>query len=837
VIGPWLDVLSYDLRYARRTLMRTPGFTATALISLAIGIGANASIFSLVDQVLLRRLPVKEPERLVHMDWAGNSLSTLQRGAGNLMSYPLCLDLQKQEFFDGVFCRHPTSVNFSTGQQNDSIPVELVSGSYFPVLGVNPELGRLIGPSDDLQPAAHPVVVLSYNYWKNNFAGAQDAVGRKVLINGYPMTVIGIAPAGFVGVDPFAAPSLWIPAMMARQVTMEFSRILDRRAAWMHVFGRLKPGMTAEAAQAGVLPWFKSMIEADTQREGFPNASEEQRRNFLASTINILPADRGLSSLRGVIERPLLLLMGGTVLLLLLASLNVAGLLLARGAARSRELTTRLALGASRSRITGQLLIETMLITFAGGLLGLALAPAVSQVVLSVLAQGDDLIFRIDLRVFLFTFVASVVSGLLCGLAPILQSGRIPLIAMLKERSRIATVGGVRLRKMLVVGQMALTLLLLIGAGLFVQTLSRLHSKVGFSSNNLLMFSLNPQAIGYAEPDAEQRMRDVWQRLRDLPGVESVAVANTFMLSGGWQATMMTIQSEERIVSDRPVPYLRVSPGFFPVLGTQVIAGRDFDERDVRTPGSPPTAWRSVIVNESFVRRYFKGRSPVGYRMGVGTQPNTATTMEIIGVVRDFSRRNLRDEDIEHVFVPYWDRMSAGGSFYLKMRGKPESAFASIRAVVEQVDRNLPVRSLTTYEDQIGRSVWIERALAALSSAFGTLALVLSMVGLFGVMSFVVTNRTQEIGIRMALGASRSAAVWLIVREVLIMIGVGTVIALPGAWALRRLVEAQLYGVHTFDGLTIAFASCLLAAVALGAAMLPAWRAASVSPTEALRLE
>jgi predicted permease len=299
----------------------------------------------------------------------------------------------------------------------------------------------------------------------------------------------------------------------------------------------------------------------------------------------------------------------------------------------------------------------------------------------------------------------------------------------------------------------------------------------------------------------------------------------------------MTIQSDERIVTDRAASYMRVGPGFFSTLGTQVIAGRDFDERDVRVPGSPPTRWRSVIVNESFARRYFKGRSPVGVRLGTGNRPDTATDIEIIGVVRDFSRRSLRDEELEQAFFPFWDNQSGDGAFYVKTRGNPEAAFDSIRATAGQVDRVLPVFNLTTFEDQIDRSLATERMLATLSSGFGSIALLLSVVGLYGVMSFVVTQRTQEIGVRMALGATRSAVVWLIVRDALVVIVVGIAIALPCAWALRSLVEAQIFGVRAVDGPTIAGASCVLAFVALGAAMLPAWRAASISPTDSLRFE
>jgi predicted permease len=428
----------------------------------------------------------------------------------------------------------------------------------------------------------------------------------------------------------------------------------------------------------------------------------------------------------------------------------------------------------------------------------------------------------------------------LCGLVPLLQTARVSLIASLKEQSRSATGARARLRKALVVGQMALTLLLLTGAGLFVQTLAHLRAQVGFDGSGLVMFSVSPSSIGYSEQDAEEAMREVLRGVREIPAVEHAAVANTFMLSGGWSTRNLTIvrnEGDERIVADRSVPYLRVGADFFSTLGTEVIAGRDFDARDERAPGAAPRAWRAAIVNESFARRYFDGRNPVGSRLGIGNQPDTIAGIEIIGVVRDFSRRSPRDGAIEHVFFPYWDSDSDGGAIYAKVRGKPESAFAEIRAAVAQVDRQLPVSSLTTYTDQIDRSTWTERALATLVTAFGLIALLLSVVGLYGVMSFVVAERRREIGLRVALGATRTAAVWLIVRDALIMIGAAATIAIPCAWGLRRLVESQVFGVRAADGPTIAVAGSLLALAALVAALVPAWRAVSRNPTAALRLE
>ena len=451
----WLEDAARDARYAARSLARSPGFTITAVTSLAIGIGASAAIFSLLDQVVFRCLPVREPERLVLLDWKGNALAQARgSGAGfNLMSYPICRDLQRQDrFFDGVLCRHPTGVNLAVaaGQTPELVGAEIVSGAYFSVLGVSLALGRLINEDDDGQPGAHPVVVISHAYWLKAFGGAPDVVGRPLLVNNFPMTVVGVASATFRGIDIGDVPAVWIPAAMKKQATPEWDRLLDRRTAWMQVIGRLRPGVTLEQAQAGLQPWFKSMLDEDTRREGFPLVTAKQRAEFLASTLVVTPAAHGHSLLRQDLGRPLRVLMAATLLLLLLASLNVASLFLARGAARGRELRTRLALGASRRRIASLLLADSVWIAAGGGALGLLVAPMVSRGLLSFLpSSATGLSSRVDGRVFAFALLMTVATGVLCGIAPAWRAGRVPLISWLRDRTGAAG-GGVRLRKALV---------------------------------------------------------------------------------------------------------------------------------------------------------------------------------------------------------------------------------------------------------------------------------------------------------------------------------------------------------------------------------------------------
>ena len=833
----WIEDCRRDLRHAARTLLRMPTFTLTAVLCLALGIGANTAIFSLVDQVLLRMLPVRDPQRLVLIDWRGNQLAD-GWGSGNLMSYPMCRDLQAQsQFFDGVFCRHPTAVNLSVSGEHRQVLAEIVSGTYFPVLGVRPHLGRLINELDDQHRDAHPVVVLSHDYWSNAFGGATDIVGRKLVINSFPMTVIGVAERGFTGMDVGEAAALWVPAMMKRQATPDWDRLLDRRARWMHVFGRLKPEMTIQSAQVGLLPWFKSVLESDRQLENFPKTTPEQLQAFLGSSLQLTPAAQGRSNLRRSMREPLWVLLAGTSLLVLLACSNVASLLLARGVARGREVVTRIALGATRGRIANQLLIESVVISLAGGLLGVAAAPAVSAALLARLPQDvarASVSADLNPRVLLFTVVVSVATGVLCGIAPALHAGRVPLATALRERA--PSVGGVRLRRMLVVGQIAFTLVLLIAAGLFLQTVSRLHRKgPGFESQRLLMFQVNTLISGYDELDGQRLILRLLEAVRATPGVDSAGIAGHMLLNGTSWNTQMTVDFNGRRTTDRLVHCSPVSPRFFSTMGIRLIAGRDFEEVDA--PANPDhRRYRSAIVNASFARRYFGEANPIGRTIGFGTRPDTPTNVEIVGVVADFSYRGIREET-DQAFFPFLDVPWSGATFYVRTRERPENAFPAIRAAVAALDPTLPIRSLRTVQDQIDRSLTTERMMATLLSGFGVIALLLSVIGLYGVMSFVVTQRTREIGVRLALGATPSAAVWLVVRDAMILVGTGAAIALVAGSALGRVMAGLLFGVASIDAPTIALATLLLAVVALGAAMIPALRASSVSPTEALHAE
>jgi predicted permease len=836
----WFRDFLYDLRFSARSFLRSPGFTATTLLSLALGIGATTAIYSLVDQVILHALPVREPERLVLVDWNGDDLITYADGSINLMPYPICRGLQQQtRLFDGVLCRAEIQVNLTAGGDPRPVAAEIVSGSYFPVLGVGPALGRVIEPADDAAPGAGPVMVLSYDFWQAQFGGAADIVGRKVLIGKHPMTVVGVAAAGFRGVDVGAVPAFWMPTSMYADANLDTGDedLLTGHTRWVQILARLRPDVTLARARAGLQPWFKAWLEDSTRRPGFPMISADHRREYLATTLELSSAPQGHSVLRRNLAQPLWLLFAATGVLLGLACLNVAGLFLARGSARGREIGTRLALGASRGRIGRQLLADSLLLAVAGGVLGAAVAPLAIRGLIAFLPQGlaaNALRDTLSFRLLTFAMAASVAAGLLSGLAPALRAGGDGLVNSLRERGGTGF-GGVRLRKAIVTLQVAFSLILLIGAALFLRTLTGLLAKgPGFDTSSLLSFTIAPTQNGYSDADASRLVRRLDQQVRALPAARSSAAARFAFLNDGAWSNEVTMQTDHRTVTDGIINFNAVSPGFFSTLGVRLLAGRDFDASDVLPVGE--IGPRCAIVNEAFVKRYLAGRDPLGVLIARGGGSDIKPNSRIVGVVADMSYRGVRDHS-EQVFFPLFEHDDTGATFYIKVRGAPEQAIPSIRGIVRQDDPRLPILWFRTMDDQVNRSLSTERLLAALSASFGALALTLSLIGLYGVMSFVVARRTREIGIRLALGATRASALLLVLRDAVVMIAAGVALALPCVAALGKLVQSQLFGVTATDPATVATAALVLAAGALAAAFIPAWRASNVSPTDALRLE
>jgi predicted permease len=856
-----------DIRFAVRSFVKAPVFTAVAVASLALGIGANTAIFTLMDQVLLRALPVEDPEQLVLVFSRGSHYGS--NWGMNSMSYPMYRDFRDQnQVFGGLIGRFATSTSLSHSGHTERVATELVSGNYFDVLGVRPAIGRLITPDDDKAAGAGTVAVLSHDYWHSRFSGKPDIVGQTVRVNNHPMTVIGVARPGFHGVDLGFSPQVMVPITMKKQMTPGWDALEDRRTRWLQVFGRLKPGVAPEQAKASLQPLYKAMINTEVQQEAFRNATRYTKDRFLDSNIDVLPGGQGRPQFRERFSKPLTVLMCIVGLVLLIACANVANLLLARATARHKEIAVRIALGARRSRIVSQLLCESVLLAVTGGVAGMLLALWLDSYLLSVMPQGAaplPIKATPDLRVFAFTLLVSIVTGAIFGLVPALQTTRPDVANTLKDQAgSVTSTGALRFRKGLVIAQVTLSLLLLIGAGLFIRSLHNLKSlDPGFRTSNLISLSMNPALNGYDKVKTREFYKTLQSTLEGIPGVQSIALSRMRVLDGDRSSSTVRIDGYGSKDGEDMEPWVNaVSPGYFATLGIPIIAGREFrasDERSMipqevlatldfnragdrdryqqlqtQVKGAPKYA----VVNESFARHYFKGTSAVGRRFGFGGNPDTKTDIEIIGVVKDSMYSTLREQIPRQVFTPYIQgEFVTGMNIYVRTSLDAAPMFAAIRRTVASLDSTLPVYDLRTMNEQIDRTLVTERMIAMLSAVFGIVATVLAMVGLYGVMAYTVARKTREIGIRMALGAFGTDVIWMVMREVLLLIGIGAAMGLGAAVLLTKYVQAQLYGLTPNDSGTLALATAVLMAVALLAGYLPAWRASRVDPIQALRYE
>ena len=848
----WVEMVGRDFGYALRTLRRSRGFAVVAALTLALGIGANTAIFTLLDQVLLRLLPVKNPRQLVLLTMRGRHYGN--NWGGNAISYPMYRDFQDHnEVFTGMFCRFPQPVSMTFGGQSERVSGELVSGTYFEVLGVGTALGRAFTPDDDRVPNGHPLVMLSYDFWKQRFGGDREIVGKTVLINKHEMTIIGVAQAGFDGVELGYSTKVFVPVMMEEQILIGPMKMLtDRRSRWVNAFGRLKPGVTETKAKASLQPFMQSMLQQEVKEAAFRNASAYDREEFLKCWIDVLPGSQGRASLRTELRTPLWVLMATTGMVLLIACANIANLLLARATGRQKEIAVRLAMGATRGRIVSQLLIETLSLSALGGILGLALAFWADKALMAVYQPSESGNLNIstapDLRILVFTLAATVVTGVIFGLAPALQSTRPDVGRTLKDQAGAVVGGGhSRLRNALVVTQVALSLLLLIGAGLFLRSLKNLSNLgTGFPAERLVGFNIDPSLNGYTPQQLNGFYQQLTNNLGALPGVKSVAVASMrIMENDEWDSGMTAEGYSPTKPDDHPQAYMnQVGPGYFATLGVPIVAGRDFrltDNRVIKRADATDdfdTTPTTVIINEKFAQKFFAGRNPVGMHLGFGTDPGTHTDMEIIGVVKDIKYTNLRDEIPIQAYVPYMNSPYLGGmTIYVRTAGEPNQLMSSVRAKMRELDANVPIYAMRTMDEQISNSLVTERMIASLSTVFGFLATMLAIIGLYGVMSYSVAQRTREIGIRMALGAEQGKVIGMVMREVVTLIAIGVGVGVPAALALTRVVKSQLYGLEAHDPWTLGLATGLLALVACAAGYVPALRASRVDPMKALRYE
>ena len=828
-----------ELRLGLRQMRKAPIFTIVAVLTLALGIGANTAVFTLLDQALLRSLPVSHPEQLVRLSWTGEAPGHFNTYGGddtNYFSYPMYRDLRdKNPVLQAVIANDQQNVAVSWNNKPDMAGCELVSGNYFEALGVLPALGRLIGPPDEALNA-NLVVVLSFNYWKTHFASDPEVINQTLLINTQPFTIIGVAPPRFHSIVAGAVEDLFVPVTAKGIITPRWQDLEDRRSQWLTLSARLKPGVTRQQAEVAMAPLWHGLRAEEFKT--LPHKDRWQKRFLDDSRLRLLDGARGFSPLRDQIAVSLMVLMGMVVLLVLMACVNVSSLLLVRAAGRAREISVRYAMGAGRWQIVRQLLIEGALLGLLGGAIGLALAPAVSQILIGRLLSSatTELPFNPnpDLRILFFSFALAFLVSLAFSLAPALHFLNPDLVNSLKQQTLTASGGKLRFRRLLVGLQIGLSLLLLIGAGLFVRTLRNLESvNLGFTPDHLIGFNVNPRLAGYLPEQVVALNRRTLDTLAALPGVRSVAATDDPDLSGssvggGIRIVGYNAHQDEDMQAEQPW----VTPVYFATMQVPLLAGRLFTDDDI--VGKENVA----IVNASFAQHYFGSpQAALGRVISFGSTDKPIDTA-IVGVVGDTKHSGVRDPVRRTVYRPFLQSTQPNFVTYLVRTWQPATAAeTSIRTAMLQLDSKLALGKLHTMDDLIADNLSSERLVALLSISFGVLAILLAAIGLYGVLAYSTAQRTREIGIRMALGSDRLDVVRLVLSDVLWLAGITIAVTIPVSLLFTRMIRTQLFGVSAFDPLTLLGGTALVAMVALISALLPARRAASIEPMKALRTE
>lgn len=843
-----MNSLLQDIRYALRQLRKSPGFTITVVLTLALGIGANAAIFTLFDQALLRMLPVEKPKELVRIEWNGGFSGSMSAFGGDLAdhhnyySYPMYKDLREQnQVFQGILAADKAQAGVSWHNQAESKDAEVVSGNYFQLLGLKPAAGRLFTPQDETAKNANPVVVLSYDYWRTRFGSSRDIVGQTILVNGHSFTVVGVAPNHFDSAIGGYKPGIFVPVTMI-EYAIPWRAPLDdlnnHKSVWLTVVARLKPGISSAQAEASLGPLWHSLRTYEFSL--YNSKSERFRKSFIDNShVKVLDDSKGFNPNRDDLQRPLVILMSMAGLLVAMCAINVATLLLLRASARAREMSMRYALGARRGRVVAQLLVEGGLLGLAGAAAGLALAPVVARILVQLMTSADPgnepYSTTIDARVLFFTLGVSLLASVLFSIAPVFHFIRPDLAGALRQNTGTASKSSQRFRKAAVGVQIALSVMLLGGAGLFVRTLDNLRQQqVGFDTSHLVTFALDPTNSGYGEDRTPQIVNNAVDTLSRIPGVRQVAATNDPELSGDSETSNYSIQgykaSEEENMNFEQA---RITPGYFATLRQPLLAGREFTPADAK--GQPSVA----VVNAAFAKRFFgTAQNAIGRQIAEGGGNDAKYDITIVGVAGDIRHTDLRTPLGPAVYECYYqEKHPSGVVMYLRTVQPPETVEPTIRQAIHQLDPTLVVDGLRTMEAQVDRSASDERALAFLAIGFSGLALLLAAVGLYGVLAYSTEQRTREIGVRLALGAQRSSVIGLVLREMLLVAGIATLVALPSTVALARMFRNQLYGVAFADPLTLVYAVGFTVVMVALAAALPARRAAAVEPMNALRTE
>ena len=839
-----METLWKDITFGLRMLIRRPAFTAIAVLTLALGIGANTAIFTLFDAVLLESLPVREPSRLVlFSDQAGEGTSTgtLPNAAWNLFTNESYEFLKKQPLtFESLTAfrsgEDPVTVHFSG--DSDSGPLQranihLVSGNYFDVLGVEAAMGRILRPDDD-KPNANPVAVVSNGYWKQRLHSDPNAVGKVAVLNGTAFTIVGVTPAEFFGERVRPAPDYWLPLNFQPQIEQRAS-FLDRTDTyWLSLLGRLRPGATREQAQEATTVALQQLL---TSKAG-SQTSPENKASLAKNKVHLFDGGSGISGLRFRYSEPLHILLIVVALVLLIACANVGNLLLARAVARKSEVTIRLALGASSARLIRQLLTESVMLAAIGATFGALLAHWAVQALVKFLAGTSPLHTSLNIPILLFTVGITLVAGIIFGLAPALQAGRTDLVTALKMGSSRVAGGGRKFgtTQGLVIGQIALSLVLLIGATLFARSLLNLENQpLGFDQENVVLAGVNPRLAGYKPTEVPALYRKLYDRLHALPGVQSATIASYSPLGGSNSTSTLSVQGYEAKESENTgAQTVFVGPDYPHALGMQLLLGREITLQDVAG------AAKVAMVNEAFVRHFFPNQNPIGQRFGFGDE-KTSGDYEIIGVLKDAHFESAEEKKVqETVFPPLLQEQSQfalNAEVEARTAGDPAAATAAIRAAIAQEDPRLPITGVQTLHQQVDATFTQQKLAARLVSFFGGLALLLACVGLYGVVAQGVARRTNEIGVRMALGAQRGNILWMVLRDTLSLLLIGLAVGIPAAIGASHFISSQLYGLRSTDVLSFSLGIVILAAVTVLAGYLPARRASKVDPIVALHYE